>query len=229
MGFAETGNRGNFAVIPVEGFNPERAKSIKIGMELTLGTHISSAVIFDRDYRSDGECKSIEDACSKFSDLVSLHNRKEIENFLLIPSALDRSARAKLADLARRGGEEIEYKVSANDVLEQFAAEKKSYVAAQYLTERRRFERNVNPGTSDATISEKALNDFEKDWSDADRRMQVIPGKDALRYFNRILQETHNVNVTHTSIIDAMKKDEIPTDMVGLITKISEFASRLIE
>lgn len=91
MGYTEIGNRGNFAVIPVEGFNPEKAKNIKAGMELTLGEKISAAVVFDRDYRSQEECESIKVACEKFCDLAKLHDCKEIENFLLVPSALDRA------------------------------------------------------------------------------------------------------------------------------------------
>ena len=44
-------NRSDFAVVQVKGFNPERVRSLKVGMETTLGGKINAAVIFDRDYR----------------------------------------------------------------------------------------------------------------------------------------------------------------------------------
>src|SRR5450756_1296960 len=37
LGFAAVGNRSEFAVVSVEGFNPERIRSLKSGMETTLG------------------------------------------------------------------------------------------------------------------------------------------------------------------------------------------------
>jgi hypothetical protein len=57
-------NRAEFAVVPVEGFNPERVRNLKAGMEETLGGRIVAAVILDRDYRSDAECESISAKCS---------------------------------------------------------------------------------------------------------------------------------------------------------------------
>ncbi|MER9236078.1 hypothetical protein NKI56_29185 [Mesorhizobium sp. M0622] len=125
LGFAEVGNRGNFAVIPVEGFNPERAKNIKAGMELTLGGKISSAIVFDRDYRSENECAAIKEACGKFSELVALHRRKEIENFLLVPAAIDRAAANKVSEVLRRGGSAKTYVPIADAVLNKFSLEKK--------------------------------------------------------------------------------------------------------
>ncbi|MFO1103286.1 MAG: hypothetical protein U1E20_10325 [Methylocystis sp.] len=35
IGDHDVGNRRNFAVVPVEGFNPERIKNLKAGMETT--------------------------------------------------------------------------------------------------------------------------------------------------------------------------------------------------
>jgi putative AbiEii toxin of type IV toxin-antitoxin system len=49
LGFEKVGNRSEFAVVPVEGFNPERIRSLKQGMETTLGGKISAAAIFDKD------------------------------------------------------------------------------------------------------------------------------------------------------------------------------------
>jgi predicted ATP-dependent endonuclease of OLD family len=55
LGCVDVANRGSFAVIPMEGFNPERARVLKEGIELTLGTSIKAAALLDRDYRSDAE------------------------------------------------------------------------------------------------------------------------------------------------------------------------------
>ncbi|TPL02401.1 MULTISPECIES: AAA family ATPase [unclassified Mesorhizobium] len=225
LGFSDVGNRGNFAVIPVEGFNPERAKNIKAGMELTLGGKISSAIVFDRDYRSEDECAAIKQACEKFSQLVALHHRKEIENFLLVPTAIDRAAASKVSEVLRRGGSAKAYMPIAEAVLNKFSSEKKNYVAGQYLANRRRFEKQNSPGLNDATVSEAAMDEFDKSWNSAELRLGLIPGKEALTFINQALQDEYKISVTPTSIIDAMRLEEIPVEMKELIERIAAFSS----
>ena len=224
LGYVEVGNRSRFAVVPVEGFNPERARNIKSGMEMTLGASISSAVIFDRDYRSDAECDQIRSTCLAFCDFATLHNAKEIENFLLVPAALDKAAIGRLAENVRRGGKEVAYDFSSESTLDEFCESKKSYVAAQYVAFRRTFERQLASGLNDATIMEHALGEFERLWSDSSRRLAMVPGKDAFSYLNKQLQETTGINLTPTIVIDAMRKDEIPDDMKRLVEEINIFS-----
>src|SRR5690348_4811687 len=57
------GSRSHFAVVTVEGFNPERIKNLKSGMETTLGGGILAAAILDKDYRSEAECEVIKWEC----------------------------------------------------------------------------------------------------------------------------------------------------------------------
>ena len=66
IGNSAVGNRTDFAVVPVEGFNPERIRSLKMGMETTLGRRIAAAAIFDRDYRGSDECEFIVAECGGF-------------------------------------------------------------------------------------------------------------------------------------------------------------------
>jgi energy-coupling factor transporter ATP-binding protein EcfA2 len=225
LGYANVGSRSNFAVVPVEGFNPERIRSLKTGMETTLGTKIMAAAVLDKDYRCDNERISITNECKVFCSNVAIYKRKEIENFLLVPTAIDRAAARKVADQAKRTGVAIEYLADAAALLDDFALQKKSYVAAQYLAERKRFERVNSPSLHEATINEAALNEFDSSWKDQGSRLEVIPGKEAISAFNQHLQKTYGVSVTPTAIIDAMTADEVPSEMQKLIQEISQFSS----
>jgi predicted ATP-dependent endonuclease of OLD family len=146
LNFPDVSSRARFAVVPVEGFNPQKIRNLKEGMEKTLGGDVLAAAILDRDFRSDDERASITKECEEYCDYVRIHARKEIENFLLIPDALDRAAGRRVADRAKRSGETIDYSCVARKILEEFAKEKKDYVMAQQLADRRRFERINNPG-----------------------------------------------------------------------------------
>jgi energy-coupling factor transporter ATP-binding protein EcfA2 len=225
LSFTNVGNRSDFAVIPVEGFNPERIRSLKTGMEATLGTKIDLLAILDRDYRCDAECASIAKECKVFCNSVVIHRRKEIENFLLVPDAIDRAVARKMADRAKRGGEDMKYTAGVAQILEAFASEKKSYVTAQYVANRRRFERTKSPTTHETTVTELALQEVETCWSEASSRLDIIPGKEAISAVNQQLQTRYGTSVTATAIIDAMALHEIPTDMKELVSAISQFAS----
>lgn len=219
------GNRGTFAVIPIEGFNPDRVSSLKKGIEATLGGTIRAAVILDRDYRSDAESDAIKASCEEFCDLVVVHKCKEIESFLLIPTAIERAARRRIEERARRTGEQSEYLEECSNKLNVFAEQKKSYVMSQYIAARWRFGRRSKPGINEATTNQAALEEFETDWAKGPgRRLELIPAKDALSTVNEHLQENYSVNVTFSGIIDALRVGEIPAEMRNLVHKISKFS-----
>lgn len=216
-------NRSQFAVIPVGGFSPERIRSLKRGMEATLGAPIASAAILDRDYRSDEECQATEESCREFCNLVIIHRRKEVENFLLIPSALDRAIERRMTDRARRSGEALEYSGDAASLLKDFAASKKAYVTSQYLDRLRQY-RPREKGKGGQAATQALLEDFERIWSDAERQAEVIPGKEALAHLNQQFQEHFKVSITPTGIVDAMRSNEIPKEMIELLAKLKNFA-----
>ena len=115
-----------------------------------------------------------------FCDYVTVYSCKEIENFLLVPAAIDRAAAQMVADQAKRAGSEMNYSSDAAALIDNFASEKKSYITAQYLAERKRYERINSPTLHEASINIEASNEIETCWSDTEARLKVIPGKEAL-------------------------------------------------
>ena len=218
-------NRSEFAVVPVKGFNPDRIRSLKAGMEITLGGKILAAAVMDKDYRCDTECETIVRECEAFCRFAIIHRRKEIENFLLVPAAIDRAALRRIVDQARRTGAGKTYSGNAEALLDEFSLQKKQYVTAQYLAARRRFDRIHSPRLDEASVTEAALTELETNWNDKTQRLWVIPGKEAMSVINQRLQNEYGATVTSTSIIDAMQADEIPADMRRLLNEVSEFAS----
>ncbi len=229
LSLANVANRRDFALVPVKGFNPERIRSLKGGMELTLGGAVLAAAIMDRDYRSDGEKNAIIKQCETFCSYVRIHCCKEVENFLLVPAAMDRAAARRVADHARRSGSGKSYDGNAAKFLDEFANEKKSFVSARCVAERIRFERVNALSANPTTVTEHALNDLEEHWRDSSLRRQIIPGKEALSRFNQFLQTTYGVSVTPTSIVDAMRVDEIPDEVRELLTELANFSAMAIE
>ena len=226
MGRHDLGNRATFAVVSIGGFSPDRVRSLKNGIEITLGGKIKAAIVLDRDFRSDAECNSAKSRCQDFCELAVVHGCKEVESFLLVPEAIDRAARRRVQARAHRTGTSAEYAGRCSDVLEEFAQGQKSHVISQYLASRRRFARHTTPGENEATADRAAIEEFEADWAKSlARRLQLIPAKKALSTVNRHLQKHYQVSVTSAAIIDAMHVDEIPAEMRRLLESLGEFAA----
>ncbi|MXY64097.1 MAG: AAA family ATPase [Gammaproteobacteria bacterium] len=217
-------NQSDFAVIPVEGFNPERVRSVKIGIETTLGIEISAATVLDRDYRSDSECRSLVTDCETFCDYVYIHNRKEIENYLLVPEALNRAIARKSREQSKRTGKVNECTLIADVFLGDFSKNQKQYVTAQSLHCAIKFSKKHSPEIDESKVTEKFLGQFEASWNR--NPFDMIPGKKAISEFNKKLQDKCGVNLTITTMIDAMRTEEIPTEVIELIKNLENFATR---
>lgn len=225
LGLVDVANRSKFAVLPIEGFNPDRIRSLKRGIETTLGGAVAAAALLDKDFRSAEECATVTAQCEEFCNLVVVHDCKEIENYLLVPDAIDRAAAQRLADRANRAGGTSSYSVRALTLLEAFAAERKSYVMSQYLATRRRFERGKAPSREEAVANQLALEEFEQEWATGNRKFELVPGKEGLAYINTALQEEYGISITPTGIVDAMRSEEVPLGMRSLLNDLAAFAT----
>jgi hypothetical protein len=60
-----------------------------------LGESIKLSALFDRDYRCQEEVESFIKELEKEADFVHVLSKKEIENFLLVPKALEKTILGK--------------------------------------------------------------------------------------------------------------------------------------
>jgi hypothetical protein len=224
LGAEGVANRRDFAVVSVDGFSPDRIRTLRTGMEATLGTNIVAAAILDRDYRCDGECDDIYNSCKNFCEFVCIHKVKEVENFLLVPSSIDRAVAKRLAERAKRSGTSAVLCSPIADVIDTYCLSKKGYTLSQLLASRRHFERGKSTSSHESKLSELTLNEFDKRWIDLPSRFGYVSGKDCFSFINVFLQDNYNVTVTPTSIVDAMHIGEVPHEVSDLITMLSEFA-----
>jgi hypothetical protein len=60
-------------------------------------------------------------------------------------------------------------------------------------------------------------------WDDLSRRLEIIPGKDVLSEFRAQIQEIYGISLSDSRIIDAMRREDIPDDLIGLLHKLETF------
>lgn len=223
LGQSRVANRSDFAVVATDGFNPEKIKSLQVGMEHPLGRSVLSGAILDRDFRSKAECEKIKSSLEEKCDFAIIHSRKEIENFVLVTTAIDRLVETKVAARNQANAVSRAYEPSAEEILLEYASTKKTYLMSQFTEQFKKFERANRSTRHETALLEAAMNEFEARWTDPQERLRMVGGKEALSYLNGELQKRYKVSVTPAGIIDAMKADEIPQNIRDMIATIAEF------
>lgn len=223
LGNNQVAIRSNFAVIPVEGFNPQKLRAFKEGIEKTIGSKIKSAVIFDRDYRSEDEVKQELKELSKGHEFAHIHSCKEIENFLINLNAIDKAINDRVNEKNKRSGNRIEYLDSTYDLVEEASKIFRTKVFGQLQSKQFEYEKSINPKLDQSTITEKILAKFDEDWLNLNERMKIIPGKEFLSKLNELLQDKYGIRISRANIISSFAKEDVSSEMKELIEKIEVF------
>lgn len=197
----------------------ERVQALSWGFSRTLGSGLKIAAIYDRDYRSDLETESLLEALRMEINFAHFHGRKEIENYLLVPSVLQRVALKLIENRAADG--EVAENFNVAVLLDSITNELKSDCLGQYISRFCEFQKHS--GTDAATLSSEAISWFEEKWGDLDRRMEIVPGKVVLRSLRDRLQQQYSITVTDIRIIDGFREGEVPDDLRSLLHSVDAY------
>lgn len=204
-----------------EGFSSwERITTLAAGISEVLGSPLMIAAIYDRDYYCNEAIAAVEEALSKHLKFAHFHQRKEIENYLLLPSTLQRAiSRARAARASTNPEKKDEFDVFK--VLYEITEPLKGKVQSQITA--RRWDHLKSSGKDLADISAETLASFEPKWSKLETRLEIVPGKDVLAQFRTRLQQEAGLTLTDTLIIETVRKEEIPVDLLGLLEKLDSY------
>lgn len=216
--------RAEFAVIPAEGYNTAKVKSFTEGVKFTLGENLLSAILFDRDYRSDKEIAHDKSNLKSVSKFVHIHSCKEIENHLFVPSAIIRSINKQIEDRNLRSTKTIQFKESITDLLLKITDDMEAALYGQWSKQRGQSFKASSPGADDATINMSIFKEFREIWSSLESRLKLVSGKELLSKLNQYLQSTYSVSITPTGIIESMSTSEVPIEIVEIIEMLDQFS-----
>lgn len=224
LGYHEVANRASFAVVPSEGFNVARVRDFSEGMESTLGSSIAKAVVFDRDYRPDEVVNRIYNDLSRVCAFVHIHDRKELENHLLIPNAVDRAIRARLSERQRRGAVAKPISECAETILLRLTDDLKSDLFGQFSAAGTKALLEFQSGVDPATATGELHREFERRWATLEERLKLVPGKHLLARLNAYLQSNYDVTLSVTSLVGSITAAEVSDDMKRLVVGLHAFA-----
>ena len=222
IGLQELASGSDLTPFESGGFSSwERVKSLSWGIKNTLGADIKIGAVYDHDFWCEEEVQSTLRDLEKDLVFAHIHSRKEIENYLLVPSVLARALEKSLAEREKRSGEPLPRDESIDAILDTLTLKEKGNIQGQYIG--RYLEYHRYNGKDPGTLSTEAIALFEKKWAHISSRMEIIPGKQILKNLRTYVNEKWGVTLTDVKIIDEFRGDEIPLDMNFLLKKLENY------
>lgn len=223
LGKNSLANQSGFAVVPAFGFNPARVKDFSDGMEQSLGYSVQRAVIFDRDYRLQDEVEKICADLALTCQLRHVHERKEIENYLLVPEAIARCVQVRLKDREKRGSKVKEFNDDVGQLIEDVTTQMKAEIFGQFssraIDKLKAEKKHYDAATLHATVHKT----FEESWADPVGRLAIVPGKKVLARINEIIQAKYAVAISARALVGCMLVEEVPAEIKALVDRLDNF------
>ncbi|WP_185244667.1 ATP-dependent nuclease [Citrifermentans bremense] len=198
-----------------------RITTLAAGIADALGAPLIIGAVYDRDYFCDEEIEKVKSCLSQHLSLAHVHQYKEIENYLLVPSALDRAIKRAVLERVARDGEEIPSLPDTYELLQKLTDPLKDEIQSQIIARRNVFLRANGKDQADITLETIAR--FTPKWNDLSLRLVLLPGKEVLRMLRDQIQSLLGISLTDSRIIEAMHKDEIAPDLVELLESLEDF------
>ena len=222
LGYADLAAGGGLTVLESGGFESwKKVLALAWGFKRALGTDVRIGVIYDSDYRSTDEISKLRRELEREIQLVHFHTRKEIENYLLSPSIIQRAIEKTVGDRNRRQGEALPMRHDLNAILDSITNKLKTQCSAQYISKYCEFFRSS--GKDQATLASEALELFEEKWPDLATRMEVVPGKNVLKSIRDNFQKMYRITLTDFRLIDAHTPQDVPEDIVELVRRLEMY------
>ncbi len=175
------------------------------------GEEIKTYCILDSDYHTDEEkANRLADANTKSVEL-HIWLRKEIENYLVIPTAITRL----INDRLEKSFEPINIKETMelidNITITLKDATTDAIAQEILLLDRARGLQNANV---------KARKKVEEAWQTREGRISIVSGKQLLSILSQWCKENYNVSFGIMAIVTQLHTNEIPDEIIKVITAI---------
>ncbi|MCX5905469.1 MAG: AAA family ATPase [Proteobacteria bacterium] len=175
------------------------------------GQSIVVYCILDYDYHTKAECEKRMSEAKNAGVQLHIWQRKEIENYCLVPSAVQRLIASRVS---RR-----KVPPTIDDVVLQFEAifkELKDDVFDALSAEILAQDRKLGAGGA----NKKARESLDKSWKSFEGRISIVSGKEVLSRLSKWSQDNFNVSMNASLIARQLKSHEIPDEVKHVVSAI---------
>jgi hypothetical protein len=175
------------------------------------GEHIAVYCALDSDYHTTNQKAARRAQAARNQINLQIWAKKEIENYLLVPSALQRLIASRIA---RRMVPPTEAEIA--EKLDQLAGERYDEVfdgiSAEILAEDR--------GLGAAGANRATREILDPLWVSATGRQSLASGKSILADLFKWVQDEFGVSMTSAAVIGAMRPIEVHSDVQGFLDAV---------
>jgi Zn/Cd-binding protein ZinT len=125
-------------------------------------------------------------------------------------------------EMAERAKNKIDEKAIHN-ILDIITDDLKHTVQAQTIAKRTFYFKNKGTKKNESTLAMEAIKIVDQKWGNLDTRLDIVPGKNVLSTLRTELQMKYKINLTDHKIINEFRKNEIPPDLMALITDLENY------
>ncbi len=212
------------AIVQLGGFSQwRRAIDAVWAFKQLLSLDIDVYCLFDRDYRSNAEVAEFLSGITGQSLRCYVHERKEIENQLLIPGAIWKAVNRKIRGRSPSSPNLTEAEMDT--ILDRATEPLKHQTSSQLGANLIQFEKEKNRGTDVGTILLNFNEDFESKWKILENRFLLASGKSVLARLNEITQQSFQISVTDAMIIEQLSRESLDPRFVLALDALDEFCS----
>lgn len=176
---------------------------LKNGLKQDLNVYC----ILDSDYHLEIDKRTRVDEANKSGIHLHIWSKKEIENYLLSPSAIYRLVVKKGKNLKSLSIKIIQQK------LEEIAESMKTDIIDKYAES---FQAN-NRSLQASTVNRQAREEVEKMWNN---KLSILSGKEILKQLNIWLSQNYKASLTSTTLARELRQEEIDEELIDIINAI---------
>ena len=203
-------------LMKTDGFaNWSRVSTSSWVFENFFGFHIPVAAIFDRDYRCDDEVEEFLKDMNTNDTQCRVLPVKEIENLLLVESAVRAVIKRHSSRPLAEGWER-----QVSDIFTACFEEMKSKTLSARIGHRISYEVGRGSKKDIATVSAAEEEVFTKAWQNDEFKRKVVPGKAVFSEISGKVQQTFSVTLTPSRVIDELGIGDIDPQIFDILRAI---------
>ena len=189
--------------------------NVAVGTSMVLknagGQEIITYCVLDSDYHTAEQIAERQKEAKRRGVQLHIWDRKEIENYLLVPAAIYRfilsciESRIVLPNMNKIVGQ-------INNIVENSKDAILDAIATEY------FAQNKAGGLTSA--NRLARQKIEDAWKTEEGRFSIVSGKKVITELSKWSQSEFGVSISINSIVRELKTDEIPSEMATVVKEI---------
>jgi energy-coupling factor transporter ATP-binding protein EcfA2 len=175
------------------------------------GDRVVTYCLLDSDYHAEKEKRQRLNEAKKAGLQLHIWEGKEVENYLLVPSAIARAVRQRLsADVQVISEEDL------NAQLEITFADLKNEVFDALASELLPLDRSLGLTGANRVARER----LERAWTSLEGRLRTVPGKEVISRLSTYTQQRAGVGISPIAVARAMLPNEIDAELAEVLSAI---------